>query len=215
MGEGGKSSEVPDERLRARWTGRKIPEPGVFVVKYCVPSTAPSFLPREAKALLSSTPAKTPFLPRMLPTNLTTPCIPPGTSTVSPTSMSCPSAMLGEGDAPPVSALSEAWRAIELEKDRLGVLSAGRKFGRRRRGVLELPNIFGLSVRCCRCTRLCVSGLPCIFVDYRGSHMSRGGCSPTNQPSAASNPSSARATSLQLRLLPAAIEHRLQKYIKR
>ena len=114
----------------------------MVVVKYCVPSTAPSFLPRDAKALFNSTPAKTPFLPRMLPTNLTTPCMPPGTSTESPTSISCPSAiLLGEGDAPPVSALSEACRAIELaEKERLGDDSAGRKFGLRRRGVLmELP----------------------------------------------------------------------------
>jgi hypothetical protein len=142
VGVGGKSSEVPDERLSARWTGKNIPDPGEVVVKYCVPSTAPSFLPREAKALLSSTPAKTPFLPRMLPTNLTTPCMPPGTSTRSPISISCPSAMLlGEGDAPPVSALSEAWRAMELEEnERLGDDSAGRRFGRRRRGVLmELP----------------------------------------------------------------------------
>lgn len=142
VGEGGKSSEVPDERLRARCAGRKMPEPGVVVVKYWVPSTAPSFLPRDAKARLSSTPAKTPFLPRMLPTNLTTPCMPPGTSTRSPTSMSCASAMLlGEGDAPPVSALSEAWRAMVLAlKERLGDDSAGRRFGRRRRGVLmELP----------------------------------------------------------------------------
>lgn len=48
---------------------------------------------------------------------------------------------MGEGDAPPVSALREAWRAIELEeKERLGDDSAGRRFGRRRRGVLmELP----------------------------------------------------------------------------
>jgi hypothetical protein len=48
---------------------------------------------------------------------------------------------LGEGDAPPVSALSEAWRAMELEEnERLGEDSAGRRFGRRRRGVLmELP----------------------------------------------------------------------------
>lgn len=114
----------------------------MVVVKYCVPSTAPSFLPREANARLNSTPAKTPFLPRMLPTNLTTPCMPPGTSTKSPMSISCPSAMLlGEGDAPPVSALREACRAIELEeKDKLGDDSAGRRFGRRRRGVLmELP----------------------------------------------------------------------------
>lgn len=49
--------------------------------------------------------------------------------------------MEGEGDAPPVSALSEAWRATELaEKERFGDDSAGRRFGRRRRGVLmELP----------------------------------------------------------------------------
>lgn len=49
--------------------------------------------------------------------------------------------LLGEGDAPPVSALREACRAIELaEKDRLGDDSAGRRFGLRRRGVeMELP----------------------------------------------------------------------------
>ena len=48
VGEGGKSSDVPEDRLRARCTGRKMPEPGTEVVKYCVPSTAPSFLPRAA-----------------------------------------------------------------------------------------------------------------------------------------------------------------------
>ncbi len=49
--------------------------------------------------------------------------------------------LLGEGDAPPVSALRDACRAIALvEKDRFGDDSAGRRFGRRRRGVLmELP----------------------------------------------------------------------------
>ena len=68
--------------------------------------------------------------------------MPPGTSTVSPISISCPSAMvLDEGDAPPVSALSEACRAMVLAlKERLGDDSAGRRFGRSRRGVLmELP----------------------------------------------------------------------------
>ena len=49
--------------------------------------------------------------------------------------------MLDEGDAPPVSALSEACRAMVLAlKERLGDDSAGRRFGRSRRGVLmELP----------------------------------------------------------------------------
>lgn len=49
--------------------------------------------------------------------------------------------LCGEGDAPPVSALRDACRAIVLwEKDKLGDDSAGRRFGLRRRGVLmELP----------------------------------------------------------------------------
>jgi len=49
--------------------------------------------------------------------------------------------LLGEGDAPPVSALSEACRAMVLaENDKLGDDSAGRRLGLRRRGVLiELP----------------------------------------------------------------------------
>jgi hypothetical protein len=133
VGVRGKSSEVPEERLRARWTGRKIPAPGVEVVKYWVPSTAPSFLPRAAKGLLSSTPAKTPFLPRMVPTNLTVPCMPPGTSTASPMSMSWASCMVlwRGGEAAPVRALREACRAMVLEeKLSVGEDSAGRRGGR-------------------------------------------------------------------------------------
>jgi hypothetical protein len=36
VGVGGKSSEVADERFWARWTGRKMPEPGTEVLKYCL-----------------------------------------------------------------------------------------------------------------------------------------------------------------------------------
>ena len=36
VGVGGKSSEVADERFWARCTGRKIPEPGSDVLKYCL-----------------------------------------------------------------------------------------------------------------------------------------------------------------------------------
>jgi hypothetical protein len=39
VGVGGKSSEVTDERFCARCTGRKIPEPGIEVLKYCLLST--------------------------------------------------------------------------------------------------------------------------------------------------------------------------------
>jgi len=129
VGVGGKSSEVAEERFCARWTGRNMPDPGIEVLKYCLllyvsrratwcprcsthPSTSPSFFPRDANSLLSSTPAKTPFLFDTAPMNLTTPCMPPGTSTRSPTPMSCPSApiLLAGGDAPPTSAFKEAFR---------------------------------------------------------------------------------------------------------
>lgn len=36
VGVGGKSSEVADERFCARCTGRKMPEPGMEVLKYCL-----------------------------------------------------------------------------------------------------------------------------------------------------------------------------------
>jgi hypothetical protein len=90
VGVGGKVSEdeLGEARFVARWIGRKMPAPGTEVVKYRMLSTSPSFLPLEAYSLLNSTPAKTPFFPRTLPMNLTTPCMPPGTSTASPTSMS-------------------------------------------------------------------------------------------------------------------------------
>lgn len=55
------------------------------------PSTSPLFFPRIANSSLNSTPAKVPFLPCTFPTNLTVPCILPGTSTKSPTSRSSPS----------------------------------------------------------------------------------------------------------------------------
>jgi hypothetical protein len=129
VGVGEESSDIAEERFCARWTGRKMPEPGTDVLKYCLllavstrhtrhqrcsthPSTSPSFFPRVAYSRLSSTPAKTPFLFDTVPINLTTPCMPPGTSTLSPTPMSCPSApiLLAGGDAPPTSAFSEALR---------------------------------------------------------------------------------------------------------
>lgn len=105
------------------------------------PSTAPSFLPRAAYSLFSSTPAKTPCLPRMLPTNLTTPTMPPGTSTVSPTSISFPSApILFDGEPPaPTNADSDACRAmLRLAfSERLGEEAVGWSAGRapRRLGV--------------------------------------------------------------------------------
>jgi hypothetical protein len=78
----------------------------------------------------------------MLPTNLTTPFMPPGTSTMSPTAMSRPSAPIlvdGEGAPPPTNAESEACRAILLLafSARLGDEAVGCKAGRppRRRGV--------------------------------------------------------------------------------
>jgi hypothetical protein len=141
VGEGSKSDESAEARFCARCTGRKMPEPGTDVWKYCVlhsnqyrrtlcgveclyPSTAPSFFPRAAYSLLSSTPAKTPCLPRMLPTNLTTPFMPPGTSTKSPTPISRPSApILDDGElCPPTKADRLACRAMFLLafRDRLG-----------------------------------------------------------------------------------------------
>jgi hypothetical protein len=36
VGVGGKSSEVADDRFCARCTGRKMPEPGMEVLKYCL-----------------------------------------------------------------------------------------------------------------------------------------------------------------------------------
>lgn len=140
VGVGGKSDESAEARLDARWTGRKMPDPGMEVLKYwwldgcqyvygvpltdTYPSTSPSFFPRGAYCLLSSTPANTPFFPRTLPMNLTTPCMPPGTSTKSPTPMSCPSApILAEGDVgPPVNACRDAFRAtaVLVDWERLG-----------------------------------------------------------------------------------------------
>jgi hypothetical protein len=147
VGVGGKSSEVADERFCARCTGRKMPEPGIEVLKYCLlfccqyarigsaklclfthPSTSPSFFPREAYSLLSSTPANTPFLLDTAPINLTVPCMPPGTSTTSPIPMSRPSApiLLVGGDAPPTRAFKDAfrWNAVLAARDRFGEDSA-------------------------------------------------------------------------------------------
>lgn len=129
VGVGGKSSDVAEERFCARCTGRNMPDPETEVLKYFLllccqyarqllaaaathPSTSPLFFPRDAYSLLSSTPAKTPFLLDTAPINLTTPCMPPGTSTTSPTPMSRPSApiLLAGGEAPPTRAFREAFR---------------------------------------------------------------------------------------------------------
>lgn len=91
------------------------------------PSTSPSFFPRVAYSLLSSTPANMPFFPLTGPINLTKPCMLPGTSTASPTSISRPSPPTifgGEGGGSkcwPVNALKEAFlaRAVEFARERL------------------------------------------------------------------------------------------------
>jgi hypothetical protein len=149
VGVGGKSSEVADDRFCARCTGRKMPDPGVVVRKYCLlpavsmrakrrnsrsphPSTSPSFFPRDAYSLLSSTPANTPFLLDTAPMNFTVPCMPPGTSTRSPSPMSTPFApiLLTGGELLPTRAFREAlrWKAVLAESDRLGDDSAGCRY---------------------------------------------------------------------------------------
>lgn len=153
VGVRGKSEESAEERFEARWMGRNIPEPGTEVLKYWVlvnsqpvgtgprrdveayPSTSPSFFPRAAYCLLSSTPANTPFLPLTLPMNLTTPCMPPGTSTASPTPISRPSApiLLAGGDGPPTRAFRLAFLAncCCAVRERFGLEAVGFRFGRR------------------------------------------------------------------------------------
>lgn len=111
---------------------------GYLVVSMCAypapnseahPSTSPSFFPRDAYSLLSCTPAKVPFFPLTTPMNLTTPCMPPGTSTISPTPMSRPSApiLFAGGDALPTRALRDAlrWNAALAVRDKFGDDSAG------------------------------------------------------------------------------------------
>ena len=64
--------------------GTKIPDPGVPVVKYFLPSTSPLFFPLLACSGASSIPANFPGLPATAPRYLTVPCMPPGTLTESP-----------------------------------------------------------------------------------------------------------------------------------
>ena len=89
------------------------------------PSTSPSFFPRAANSLPSSTPTNRPFFPLTVPMNFTVPYISPGTLTISPTSNSLPS-ILPDGllVAPPVKACKLAFLFTAVPALRPGCFSA-------------------------------------------------------------------------------------------
>ena len=65
--------------------GTKMPDPGMAVRKYRLPSTSPLFLPLCMCSLASSMPANRPGLPVTGPRYRIVPYMPPGTLTWSPT----------------------------------------------------------------------------------------------------------------------------------